>query len=105
MTLYDFTTLGTMLICIAIAMIAIIRLRLCNGRRKPRLKYTLIMSSSLIGMAQPVLAYSWPGATALCFSAMFLIVLVWGIPPLRQYKDSNDFFDTALYDPHIHGED
>jgi len=105
MTIYSLTTFGTILICAAIIAIAIIRLRLCGGDRRARLKYTLIVSTAFTGMSQPVFIYLWPGATCLFLCAMLLIVLISGVPPLKAYKDTNDFFDTALYDPHIHGED
>lgn len=105
MSIYNVTTIVTMLICVALMAIAIIRLRLCEGGRKARLKYTLIVSSALMGIGQPVLIYMWPGAAELFLSTTLLIALVSGVPPLKAYKDSNDFFDTELYDPRLHGEE
>lgn len=107
MNIYSITMIATMLVCIVIMAIAIIRLRLCEGKggRKARLKYTLIVSSALMGIGQPVFFYAWPGLTALCLSMMFLVALISGVPPLKAYKDSNEFFDTALYDPTLHGDE
>jgi len=105
MSIYSITMLLTALVCIAIVVIAIIRLRVCEGGHRARLKYTLVVSSGFVGVVQPVLFFIWPGAAALCLSAMFLVVLVSGVPPLQAYKDTDEFFDTSLYDPRIHGEE
>lgn len=105
MTLYYITTILTMLMCLAISVIALIRLRLCNGEYRPRRKYTFVLSVALFGVAQPILGHIWPGATAMFLSMMFLVLLIKGVPPFREYKDTNDFFDTNLYDVDLHGEE
>lgn len=103
MNMFNITIICTMLICLLIVIIAIIRLRLCQGSRRARLKYTLILVCAIMGICQPVSIYIWPGSTELLLSLVLLTVLLTGVPPLKAYKDSNDFFDTEIYDPHIHG--
>ena len=103
--IYNVTMLVTMLVCVAIVVIAIVRLRVCEGGHRARLKYTLVVSSAFIGATQPVFASIWAGSAALWLSVMLLIVMVWGVPPLQAYKDTDEFFDTSLYDPAIHGEE
>jgi len=105
MNIYSITTLATMMACTGILIIAILRLRLCEGGYRARCKYTLTLIGAMAGLCQPIMIYMWPGATELLLSAVLLVVLISGVPPLKAYKDSNDFFDTEIYNPRIHGED
>lgn len=102
---YYLSALLTAAICMAVVGIAILRLGLCGGCMRPRLKYTAVILSAFIAAGQPYINAKMPGIGCLALAICILLLLIDGAPPFKWYRDKNQFFDTQIYNPNLHGDD